>query len=659
MAVAALFCLSFAGHADAPAQVLVVVADHLTLTDALRPALPSFVRLRTRGQMALMSPGLAQGPNPILNVYASLGAGDAVRLGDKSQGLLGRTLVQAHVRTALIGNADSDETGLSRPAALLLPTACDVSLGDGTQPDLLSPGGRRTDPAGLWQKTQAALASHDLVVVYDGDFARMERTKDSVLPSVYGQRRAQALRSLDAFLAPALAYADARPHCFVLFVVPTAPLHGKTWDSLTPFFCDTARVSPARVMQSATTQTWGLVAARDFAPTVLSLLHVSPPVQMTGAPIVSAARTSSSAVLPRLHRLDTLTRLNQDAQSPFFWTVGVLGGAVLLAGISLVFGNRGGRNQAARRLARYGVRALTALPLALLLAPLASPRTLPAYYAASAGLIFLLALLPSPSVILSVTALMLVGDGVTGTALVSQSLLSVYALSGIRFYGIGNEYMGVLLAGTLTLAGSAFFASHKRGMMPLLFALVVVVLSFPSFGAKAGGAVTATATFWAAWRALNHKPVAWRHVAMGLAAGFAVVLLWGLLGHWLPLRRTHIDSATSALGHARFGYIGDVAVRKIGLAVHVALNPGTLAGLLGLGAAGLLARRVPPARMKLLYARMPRFPLLWRVGLWGSLVCVLFNDSGIVAAILLLTSLALVGLHGLLAEPLPVPASHS
>lgn len=656
--IAVLLCVCVSARAEVRPQVLVVVADHLTLSDTLRPGLPSLARLRLRGQMALMSPGLAQGQSPLLNVYATLGAGDAVRVGDVSQGLLARTLARAHVPALRLGNADSDDAGNCNPAALLLPAPADASPQDGTRLDPTAPGGRRTDPARLWQATQAALVAHDFVVVHDGDFLRVERTRDSLLPAVYAQHRACALHLLDAALAPALAYVDAHANVTLLFVVPAAPFVGTTWDSLTPCFCYASRAPASPIMQTATTQTWGLVAARDVAPTILALLHAPAPLQMTGAAMEAAAPVSRHAALAGLHRLDTETRLNQDAQSPFFWTTGVLGGLALLGGIGLAFGNAGQPNTRLRCVARFCLRALSALPLALLLAPLVPTHTLPALYATVAVLIGLLALLPTPAVILSVTALVLIADGVTGTALVSQSLLSVYALSGIRFYGIGNEYMGVLLAGALTLAGSASFARRPHWFMLLLFALVVVVLSFPSFGAKAGGAVTATATFWVAWRALNRQPVTWRHAVLGLAAGFVVVLLWGVLGHWLPVRRTHIGTATAALGQARFGYIAGVALRKLGLAVRIVTHPGTIAGLLGLALAGVLARRVPAAQFADLHARFPRFAALWLAGLWGSLVCVLFNDSGIVAAILLLTSLALVGLHSLLAPPPAQPAEH-
>ncbi len=341
-----LFTLPAPTRADTPPQVLVVIADHLTLSDVTNPRLLSLTRLRTRGQTALMSPGLAHGPDPALHVYATLGAGDSVRLGDKSQGLLARTLAQAHVTTTLIGTADSDEAGRYRPASLILPAAADPLSRDGTQPDPLSAGGRRTDPARLWQVTQSALAAHALVIVYDGDFARTERARQTVLPRVYQQQRAQALSALDTYLAPALAHADTHPACSLLVIVPTAPIANNTWDSLTPCFFYTSIVPQVSVMQSATTQTWGLVAARDFAPTVLHLLRIPLPIQMTGAPMEPATDSSPNATLPRLHRLDTLTRLNQQAQTPFFSAVGVLGGLVLLLGLGLAFGQE--RPQSAR-----------------------------------------------------------------------------------------------------------------------------------------------------------------------------------------------------------------------------------------------------------------------------------------------------------------------
>ena len=73
------------------------------------------------------------------------------------------------------------------------------------------------------------------------------------------------------------------------------------------------------------------------------------------------------------------------------------------------------------------------------------------------------------------------------------------------------------------------------------------------------------ATFTIAWRLLQGKPATWKHLVGGAIAGFALVLLWAVLGHVLHLRRTHLETAVGALGHGRFGYILGVSLRKVGL----------------------------------------------------------------------------------------------
>lgn len=463
--------MALAVPASARPQALVVIADHLTLADVTRPDLPGSVQIRPRAQMALMSPGLAQGPDPIANVYATLGAGDAVRVGDVSQGRMAAALRQAGLRTAVIGDADGDDTGAYRPAALFLPAPDTVAADDGTVADPTAPGGKRIDPARLWAQTQTALRGSDLVVVHFGDFARAEREngRGDLLPSAYAAHRERALRALDQYLG--LTYwglrSDAARPRWLFLVAPTPPLDAQGhWNRLTPLLQWPPRPGVVwhLVARSDTTQTVGLVAARDLAPTVLKALDVTPPLQMTGAVIGRAPLEANTDAPMHLQRLDRQTRLNQQAQLPLFWGLASAGALTLFASLGLYLSGRMMRRGQACRCCCYGLRLLSAWPLALLLAPLTLPATLSAYLGWIAALTALIALLPSPTWIFFLTALVLVGDGLTGTSLVSQSVMSAYALSGIRFYGIGNEYMGVLLAGTLLGASGppALFGRPKH-----------------------------------------------------------------------------------------------------------------------------------------------------------------------------------------------------
>ncbi len=649
VALVLLFLLCLPLHARP--HTLVVLADGLTLADITRPDLPGLVSLQKTGALALMSPGLARKPNPVANVYATLGAGDSVRVGDVSQGLLEETLARAGVRTALIGQ----DIGLSSPVRLILPNPAIAA--------------ETADPARAWAVTQSAFGACDLVLVRFADTDKAALT-----------------RSLDAFLRLSQNGLQSGPQTITLLVVPTPPLlPDGTWNRLTPFGESVNDSSSGA--ESPTTQTYGLVAARDFAPTVLSSLNIPAPVQMTGAVIMPSPAGNGEEIIPRLRRVDRMVRLSQEAQNPVFWTVGLGASAITFSTLGLLLAGRimglGGR------VSRYGMRVIASWTLALLLAPLWNPLTLHSYLVVILATTALLAFLPSPPVIFGLTALVLVGDGLTGTTLVSNSALSEYALSGIRFYGIGNEYMGVLIGGALLLClwmwppetylpcFAGFFLKEGYGrntrasasvpnppfredsvtegrgnkvvglLLAFWFSLVTFVLSFPAFGAKAGGAVTATATFVIAWRLLQGKKVNWKWALGGLAAGFALVFLWAILSHLLHLRRTHLETATDALGSGRFGYIMGVSLRKIGLAARVALHPGTLLGLLAFAGMAVILRRLLWGRVQRYLAQRPRERGIYSAGLWGCLVALLFNDSGIVAAILILQCLALTLLHGL------------
>src|SRR5207247_489992 len=97
----------------------------------------------------------------------------------------------------------------------------------------------------------------------------------------------------------------------------------------------------------------------------------------------------------------------------------------------------------------YLLRVLSSWPLALLVAWVFDPHTMPAYLGWIGAVCFVVALMPSPAVIFWVTSVVIIIDACFGSRLVAQTVLSAYMMSGIRFYGIGNEYMGILIGGAL------------------------------------------------------------------------------------------------------------------------------------------------------------------------------------------------------------------
>jgi hypothetical protein len=579
--LAAILSLMAAIAAPAHAAGLTVVfVDDLTLSRLYDTATGPLDTATLRGAVvALVSPGLPHGADPVANLYATLSAGDVV-------------------------------TAASRQSALL--------------EDRLHRYG----------------ADRGVVIVRFGD--------------VDAPGRMATLRSLIMRLRANPA-AGRAPGILLVGVAPPFDSPGRrTWDSLTPIAwlsCGggSTDASLQPTLTSDTTQTTGLIALRDVAPTILAAEDVPIPSSMSGHPARLVEMGVDGSRDAYLSEIDRVTRLSQKCVAPFGWVFGLGGGAILLLGVWCVLGRR----RDAAPITRFLVRAVLAVPLSLMLAA-SRPLGGSALYISEIGVVAVVfAVVPGIGWLTALSALAIVADGVLGAPLISRTVISYYWLSGIRFYGIGNEYMGIVIGFALM----APFVGKERPrsavrliLMAAWFFLVLFVLAYPAFGAKAGGAVTAMAAFlpcwWALARAKKPSPASW---IIGVVLGFASVFALTAIAHHFGARSTHIQAAAAALDHGRLGYIEQVAARKAKMAFAVALAPGAFVGILGMAIVyAIWLRSSLRSRVGTYLAEKPDLNRALISGMWGMLAAALFNDSGSVAALLLFGVLGLSVLHGML-----------
>jgi hypothetical protein len=470
--------------------------------------------------------------------------------------------------------------------------------------------------------------------------------------------RMAALRALIFKLRAAHLGARA-PGILLVGVVPWLPdgrLSGG-WDSLTPIVwlsCGggSTDASQQPTLTSDTTQTVGLIALRDVAPTILATENLPIPDSMSGHPARLVELGVGASRDDVLRRMDNLARLDQRTLAPFGWIFGLGGGAILLLSIWAILKPR----PALAPLLRLLLRMVLATPVALMVAALAPAPSPYVYLTEIAAIALVIARILRLQWLLGGTSLALIADALCGTPLISRSVLSGYWLSGIRFYGIGNEYMGVILGVTLLwpyVGGPSPRAKRGRDTATaVLFAVVLFVLAYPAYGAKAGGAVTAMATFLLCWWAVaRKKEPAFRVWCVSVVLGFASIFGLSVLAKHFGARPTHIQVATDAVLHGHLSYVKDLARRKAKMAVKIALSPGVLSGIAGATIVAVLWLRSGLRRRAV--AMLTERPDLRRAlisGLWGILAALLFNDSGAVAALLLFGCMAISLLHELLGE---------
>lgn len=135
--------------------------------------------------------------------------------------------------------------------------------------------------------------------------------------------------------------------------------------------------------------------------------------------------------------------------------------------------------------------------------------------------------------------------------------------SGSRFYGIGNEYVGVMGAMTAIGLGALLQESPRRVWLAVaLGAAAALAIGAPWWGANWGGYVATVAGLMAVWVLAN------RRRARAAAAGAALVLVGAAIPAVLDLvrpaaERTHIGTAAAALLKGQTGMLADTVWRKV------------------------------------------------------------------------------------------------
>ena len=569
---------------------------------------------------------------------------------------LGAALAQAAppVRAELYGNADTDVP--DRRAALLTVDAAGIGTGQvGMRRGGYSGSsfGRVDDPLALMQ----ALTESDagLVVLQLGDLDRAEAARPHLSPAAYRQARQEALHRLRLLLSLFYSWIQTQPRTDLLIVsaFPPAEAHRYpvAWTRLTPVVAYGPDFGSG-LLTSATTRTSGLIANVDIAPTLLQLFHAPIPHTMVGRPLQITAKTMPAAKrVATAARKEFISALNEAVKT---WGMVPITLICLLLIVTGMVQRRTGGPTAARRFA-WAIVLLQSLTAATLLAPILIPPTAEEYtlrIAAWMGALtiasYLLArvMRVSPPVGASVLLIaLLAADSCTGQALQKDSLLCSDAVSGLRYYGIGNEYLGPLLAAALS---GLFALLDDRGVrfppdaagrsVRLLVAGVwlslMVILGWPGWGANAGSLACTGAGF-----GVGLALLCGRRATVGLAAvciGFGLALAFGF-GVVDAARSggasSHFGAALQASAGGRGpGYLAEIVVRKIGMNLRLLASPPfwvlAALALLPLGAGRALIGE--PLRQAL--ARRPWLTQGMKATLATLIAALIFKDSGVITA---------------------------
>jgi len=510
------------------------------------------------------------GHEPLAGGVACLGWQDIKRENQSSGnqenvGLLGSLLQASEHRVAVAGNADTN-----RSPSRLAPLICSdgngiVPLGN-VGPGLLERapgeiGGYRTNVHRLVDEAGRLLAGADLLVVDSGDTGRIDREAAVVGDAHLEVEKRKALERVDLLASGIYSLLDPES-CLFLIVSPGAPAQArKEGNYLTP--CIAAGRGFAKgMLSSKSTRRPGIINNSDLLPTVLDFFGIAVPARVIGSAIKTGKSDASAAYLKRLYAQLEVTRRAR-------WPIGIIYVALVIILMLLTAFcalARAGRSRLPRDPERLA-RVTGALAAVLLAAPLSFLVVSAFFYRGylfPAVFCLLFSLLlglgawfllkgrrPDPVVFLCLlTAAVLVIDLFAGSRLTMFPMFGVSSLEGMRYFGLPNTVVGILVA--VAAWGAAGLVAPRQpvrvttgkeeGPVPpgalldnsvrLTLVLVVLfvlafIIGFGALGANLGGFITAAVTFLLFGLSLTGRLGRWWIIGtcLATAAGTSLVVL--------------------------------------------------------------------------------------------------------------------------------------
>ncbi|HEX3044858.1 MAG TPA: hypothetical protein VHY08_08880, partial [Bacillota bacterium] len=487
-------------------------------------------------------------------------------------GSLGAIFKSKGWRTCLLGSQDTPLLP-NRPGGLLLMDHQGL-IDEGVifpalaEQDPGFPYQTRFSTAKTMNELRSRLAPKKVFLIDFGDFSRLDSYQIEMLPAQFQKLKELTWIRFDQFIGQLLNLQKSNPFSLIV-LSPSISKEGITRKNLlAPIMINTPQYHSG-LLTSGTTKWPGLVANIDILPTM---------VKLAGFQFISGLPGRVISVKPVANLRQELRDLNQRLigantnQRPVLdWYMGIIAGCWTL-GLVFLFWKR-------ERLTKLLLTGLLVIPLTLIGLPL-----LPIWSWSLFGFLGLTLILTSVFIfikplekgIMILSGLIwsvLILDQMLGWRLIRYSPLGYSAMAGSRYYGMGNEFMGVFLAVALILAYLIYQKTGSKWPSLLISGVTISVLSLPQLGAKFGGILAGSVGF--TYYLIKLYRVEFKNRKLWLSLS-GLVLCLALVGWWDSLRppeiRTHIGRFINLFLSKDFGQVGQIIFRKLAMNLNLTMN---------------------------------------------------------------------------------------
>lgn len=557
-------------------------------------------------------------------------------------GSLGHQLKESSLKTALIGNSDTDERKNRAAGYIAMDNKGYIDMGatdeGATVKDINRPYGVKTDFNGILSIYDKVQDKASFIVIETGDTNRLEDYKKNLTPKAYNGLSEITLNEIDNFVKELVNTIDFNKTMIMLVTPYPSDKSAEKGDRLTPVVFYFGG-DEGGLLTSNTTRRKGIIANIDIAPSVLSYLNNNPIKNMTGREVELITSTDNLEYIKNLNNRVVNTSVQRYRVLYTFAIYQML--ASVLALLAIIFRKKICNSK--RELISLILLGTIIAPLVFLIMPIfGSNHILVTYLLLVTISTFMVLAISnlfknSPISIIAfttaITLFALLVDIFLGQALIKNSIMGYDPIIGARYYGIGNEYAGILIGCSLifTTALIQKNSSYKR-LVPILYFIIVIAIGLPLFGANVGATITATASFlFVGYRVFTNKCKIKNLAFIGVFV-VLVVTIMALIDLFLLESKSHLAEAIKQILNGGPIVILDIITRKIAMNIRVmGVTIWSRVLLIAVAILGVLFYK-PIGLFKRIAALYPQLAKGWSGIILACGIGFLVNDSGVVTA---------------------------
>ncbi|WP_025435542.1 hypothetical protein [Peptoclostridium acidaminophilum] len=553
-------------------------------------------------------------------------------------GMLGEELKNNGLGISVVGNADTDMEKVRYSALMAMDKDGNVPSGeieDINKPDSRMPFGIATDYEKLKKYTQEYYEKSEVTIVELGDTYRLDAYRPYLNDKAYGIMQKNIYKSANDYIGYVLGSLASENDRVYVLAPHTRLADYKNYQRLAPIMIFDGEESG--IAYSDTTRREGVIGNIDVAADILDYFGIRSELA-SGKPIEAKPKAAALSYLEKEYAKIAST---YQVRIPALYTYAVFEMLLWISVFICIMKKDRVKSKYFNILSK-SLQFTGVVPFVMLIEPafgiVSKAWTVAFILAVSAVIYFVMrrTLKTDLDRLIFLSVLNGAGilcDAVLGQEMIKRSILGYDSIIGARYYGIGNEYMGILIgAALLGVSGLLQKGKIKKSAAAAILVVTMAILGFPKIGANVGGLITAATCFLLFVLKAYDVKIDFKRIILIGCFVVGVVVAMALLDIYVLGSKSHLAGAIQSIGEGGPQVIVQIIQRKIEMNYRlIGASIWSKVFIIALLIVGILFYR-PFGILKTICSENPWLAKGWISIIVGSFVGFVVNDSGVVAA---------------------------